>query len=354
MAALVPYLAALGLSAGLLVLGAAWGGWWAAAALGWMAALVAALDHLLPEHDVPPSARGARALTVALGMAHPPLLAVAVWALATTPMGWGWAAFYGAAGLFFVQVMNSAAHELIHASGRWRRALGRWVYVTLLFGHQATAHPGIHHVAVATPDDPNTARRGESWWRFCPRAWHGSFWRGLSLEKARQRRVGRRGWDRRNPYWQYLGGAAAAMALAWGLGGGRGLAAYVALCLLAQAQLLITDYVLHYGMRRAPRGDGWAPVGPEHSWNAPHAVTNLLTLHAPRHSDHHAHPGRGFEDLRLEAGLPMLPASLPAMVTLALVPALWRRVMHPRLDALAGVAQDGPDPHPAGDLRCAS
>ena len=350
MRALLPYLAALGLSAALLVAGAAWDGAWDFASLVWMAVVVAGLDHLLPEHDAPPSEAGAKALTVGLSVAHFPLLALAVWALAQGGPAWSWAAYFGAAGLFFGQIMNSTAHELIHAGGRVRRALGRWIYVTLLFGHQTTAHPGIHHTHVATPEDPNTARYGESWWRFCVRAWHGSFWKGLRLEKARQRRAGRHPWHWRNPYWQYLLGGWAAMGLAYAALGWRGLGAYVALCLLAQSQLLITDYVLHYGMRRRPVGDRYEPVGPTHSWNAPHAVTNLLTLHAPRHSDHHAHPGRGFEALRL-GDVPMLPYSLPVMVTIALVPALWRRVMNPRVDALGGAA---PAPEPHGDLRCAS
>ncbi|CTQ48455.1 alkane 1-monooxygenase [Jannaschia donghaensis] len=334
MLALAPYIAALGLSVGLLVAGAVWDGLWDFASLVWMAMVVACLDHILPEHSDAPDEAGAKALTVGLALIHFPLLAVAVWTLAQGGPVWNWIAYFAAAGLYFGQIMNSCAHELIHAGGRVRRALGRWIYVTLLFGHQTTAHPGVHHIHVATPEDPNTARYGEAWWVFCFRAWHGSFWKGLAVEKQRQRRKGRHGWNRRNPYWVYLGGGWLAMALAFGTLGWAGLAAYVALCLLSHSQLLITDYVLHYGMRRTWMGERYEPVGPQHSWNAPHTVTNLLTLHAPRHSDHHAHPTRGFEALRIGADAPVLPYSLPVMVTLALWPHLWRRVMNPRVDAL--------------------
>lgn len=356
MPAVLAYLAALGLSAGLLIVGAVWNGVWDFASFVWMALVVAGLDHLMPAGDRAPSDRQARALTIALAAVHVPLLALAVWALSQGGPWLNWVAYFSAAGLFFGQIMNSNAHELIHAGGRARRALGRWTYVTLLFGHQTTAHPGIHHSLVATPEDPNTARYGESWWWFCFRAWHGSFWKGLALEKSRQRARGRRGWDRRNPYWVYLGGGGAALILVYLILGWAGVAAYVALCLLAQSQLLVTDFVLHYGMRRRRFGPRWEPVGPQHSWNAPHVVTNLLTLHAPRHSDHHAHPARGFEELRIEDGQPQLPYSLPVMVTFALWPWWWRRMMHPLVDALAqGLDSEGDHGKGAqeGDPTCA-
>lgn len=348
MFALLPYLAALGLSVALLVAGAVWNGAWDFASLVWMALVVAGLDHVLPEHGPAPDGRAAKALTIGLAAVHVPLLALSVWTLAGSGPWPNWLAYFAASGLFFGQIMNSNAHELIHAGGRIRRAMGRWIYVTLLFGHQTTAHPGVHHVHVATPEDPNTARYGESWWRFCFRAWHGSFWKGLAVEKARQRRLGRAGWHWRNPYWVYLGGGGLCLGAAGLWLGWAGVAAYVALCLLAQSQLLITDYVLHYGMRRAWLGERYEPVGARHSWNAPHLVTNLLTLHAPRHSDHHAHPSRGFEALEIGADAPQLPYSLPVMVSFALWPWWWRRVMHPRVDALAARPMSTPaaDPEP--------
>lgn len=351
MLALAPYIAALGLSVLLLIAGAVWNGLWDFASLIWMAGVVAVLDHILPEHEAALSDRAARALTVTLSLVHFPLLALAVWALAQSGSWINWLAYFAASGLFFGQIMNSCAHELIHASDRMRRGLGRWIYISLLFGHQTTAHPGIHHRLVATPEDPNTSRYNESWWRFCFRAWHFSFWKGLALEKDRLHRTGRPSWHWNNPYWQYVLGGLAAMGLAWGLAGSMGLAAYIALALLCHSQLLITDYVLHYGMRREWRGDRYEPVTPRHSWNAPHPVTNALTLHAPRHSDHHAHPARGFQDLTIDAGLPMLPYSLPVMVTIALWPGLWRRIMNPRVDALQ---QGDQQPRPEGDIACAT
>ncbi|MBM2574831.1 alkane 1-monooxygenase [Jannaschia sp. Os4] len=338
---LTPYVLALGLSVGLLAAGVLAEGPWRWASWLWMAWVVAALDHFMQRPGAQPTGRVARYLPAALGLLHFPLLAGAVWSIAQG--GW-WltvAVFVLASGLFFGQIMNSTAHELIHARTRWERAIGRWIYVTLLYGHQTTAHPLIHHVHAATPLDTNTSRYDESWWRFSIRAWRDSFRRGLALEKRRRVQRGDAPWSVRNPYWQYILGPFACMALAYGTLGPAGLAAYLAVGSMASLLLLMTDYVLHYGLRRRRRGDRWEPVGPKHSWNAPHEISGLLTLQGARHSDHHANPQRPYNELELDAGsMPMLPYALPVMVTLAFWPWYWRRMMNPRVHAVQGRHRD--------------
>ncbi|HSG55886.1 MAG TPA: fatty acid desaturase, partial [Paracoccaceae bacterium] len=103
-------------------------------------------------------------------------------------------------------------------------------------------------------------------------------------------------------------------------------------------QLLLSDYVQHYGLRRRTRADGrLEPVGPQHSWNAAPWFSAAVMLNAPRHSDHHLNPARPYPALRLDAAsMPVLPRSLPVMAMLALWPAAWRRVM----DAKVALWQD--------------
>jgi alkane 1-monooxygenase len=131
----------------------------------------------------------------------------------------------------------------------------------------------------------------------------------------------------------YIGGAGVALVVAYGLAGARGVAVFVVLVTYAQMQLILADYVQHYGLRRADRGDGKPePAGPSHSWNAPQWYSSAMMLNAPRHSDHHMHPMRLFPALRLDRDtMPILPLSLPAMASIALIPPLWRRVMDPAL-----------------------
>lgn len=316
------------------------GGGWSWAALGYLTILAAALDEAvaltLPDDQKDREFPAANALSVLLAMAHFCLLGLAVVGLAGD-----WltsaekAALFFSAGWFFGQVSNSNAHELIHRGSRLLHRLGKWVYISLLFGHHASAHPLVHHVHVATDRDPNSARLGMSYYRFLPRAWIGSFRAGLAAESARLDRANLPNWH--HPYVHYVGGAFAFGLAALVLAGPAGAVWYVMLAGFAQSQLMLSDYVQHYGLRRQIQDNGKAePVGPSHSWNAPHWFTTSLMLNAPRHSDHHAHPARAYPELRLTDDMPMLPRSLPVMGALALMPRTWRRIMDPRVRAVMG------------------
>jgi len=332
--------------AGLLGLGAILGGAWAWAALLYMTLIAWALDKLIavraapadpasdPDSDTDPAA--ANRLSVFLGIVHFVLLGLTIRALAADGLGpLGWIGLFLGAGLFFGQVSNANAHELIHRADRRLFQLGKWIYISLLFGHHTSAHTKVHHRCAATPDDPGTARLGESFYAFAPRAWRGGFRKGYEMERAD---IMRRGTGGATPYLTYIVGAAGFLILAALTFGWAGLLTYVLLAAYAQLQLLLSDYVQHYGLTRSLGEDGKPePVGADHSWNAGGWFTAHLMLNGPLHSDHHAHPARPYPALALPdpATAPRLPASLPVMSVLALYPAGWRRVMHRVLDARA-------------------
>lgn len=326
-----------------MVLAALFGGLAAWIAFLWIAVFIFLLDELLarPAPDAPEGSEfpAADTLSQVLAGVHFALLFLAVWALSGgTYLGFGSKVLvFLSFGLFFGQVSNSNAHELIHRSDKRLFLLGKWIYTSLLFGHHTSAHRHVHHRFAATPNDPNSAELGEGFWSFAPRAWIGSFRTGFEMEKNLRQRTQGSIW---RPYADYiLGGAGFALVVAVLFGAG-GLLAYLLLCLYAQIQLLLSDYVQHYGLSRKALGNGqYEPVNEAHSWDAPHPVSSLWMLNAPRHSDHHAHPSRVYPALRLgdtgAPGRPILPRSLPAMAAVALVPPLWRRVMDHRVRALA-------------------
>ncbi len=232
------------------------------------------------------------------------------------------------AGLWFGQVANPCAHELIHRPGRGLFRLGVLVYGAMLFGHHASAHRLVHHRHAASREDPNTARAGEGFYRFAVRAWRGSFREGLRAERRRRRGL--------HPYLAYASIAAGSLALGALLAGWRGVLVWSLLAGLAQGQLLLADYVQHYGLTRTRGADGrLEPVSARHAWNAPHGYSAGLMLNAPRHSDHHTDPQRPYTALRLpdEDHAPRLPHALPVCCTLALIPPLWRRTIDPCLAA---------------------
>lgn len=299
----------------------------------WMAVLTLVLDQINLRIDAPEGAEfpAATALLVAIAAAHIAALPYAVHAIAQASAPAKFALTLGF-GLWFGQVAIPAAHELIHRGNRLHFNLGRMIYTTLLFGHHTSAHRLVHHRFAASDDDPNTARAGESYYRFALRAWIGSFRAGLLAENRRRKGI--------HPYAIYLGGAVISLAVAYAIADLQGLAIWTLLSLHAQAQLLLADYVQHYGLTRRTLDGKLEPVGPQHSWNARNWFTSATMLNAPRHSDHHANPSRPFHALRLPppSEAPRLPWSLPAACTMALVPPLWRRKMKPRLERWQDVA----------------
>ncbi len=317
----------------LLALGAIWGGVWIAVALVYLTAMTSLLDRLIKRETQAGEAAFDNVLSVTLAFTHFALIPLVVWALAADHLSLlGKAGVFFAAGLWFGQVSNANAHELIHRSTHSLHRLGMWVYITLLFGHHTSAHVLVHHRNVATPADPNTSRKGESIYRYMLRAWVGSFREGYRAEAARLRRIKRLAW--RNPYLIYVGGALACIMAAFLVGGGGAVFAYLAVCAYAQSQLLMSDYVQHYGLMRAKDVDGkHVPVSARHSWNSPHWFSSALMLNATRHSDHHAHPSRHYPALTIPYDAPMLPRPLPLMASIALVPPLWRKMMDHRVEA---------------------
>ena len=96
--------------------------------------------------------------------------------------------------------------------------------------------------------------------------------------------------------------------------------------------LEIINYIEHYGLfRREIAAGRYEPVEPWHSWNSSHRVSNWVLINLARHADHHLTASKRYQLLDTLNEAPQLPAGYSAMMLLALVPPLWRRVMDPRV-----------------------
>ena len=310
-------------------LGAAclWGGIWPLLALLSVTGAVYFMDRL--NRLLPDTQSSGLWLSYLLAAAHFLLLWLGVIALSSdNPLNLtGKIMTFAALGLFLGQVSNSNAHELIHTRARLPRRLGALIFCTLGHGHHVSAHLHVHHIHAATNGDPNSARLGEGFWQFWLRAAPAEFVAGLRAESRRHQ-----GKPLRHPYWLWIGGAAVSLLLSYAIAGTSGLLIHVALAAYAQWQLLLSDYVQHYGLRRAILPGGKPePMGPQHSWNAPQWYSSAMMQNAPRHSDHHLRPARPFPALQVTPDtMPVLPRSLPVMASIALIPPIWRRIMDHR------------------------
>ncbi len=243
-----------------------------------------------------------------------------------------------AATLGFVSGIGiNAAHELGHRVEHLERWLAKIALAQSGYGHFFVEHNRGHHVRVATPEDPASARLGESLWEFLPRSVSGSFRSALALERERLARKGKGWWSVHNHIlqaWSMTLVLFCALIAAFGY--------QVLPWLLLQAVIGIglletVNYVEHYGLLRARRANGmYARCSPRDSWNSDHLVTNIFLFHLQRHSDHHANPGRRYQTLRTSEQAPQLPAGYAAMIVLAAIPPLWRWMMDDRVLAHYG------------------
>ena len=308
-------------------------------------------DALLPRDESPAAspalARRLRALPVLFAPVHLVTLAACLWLRArrVDEGPGGDVAFVVAAGIAGGIAIN-VAHELMHRASRLEQGFAAALMGSTLYAHFCIEHVHGHHVRVATPEDPASARRGESLWAFLPRTLVGSFVSAWEIEVRRGRPVHRN---------RVALGIAAQAGLLVGIGVGlgvRGMVLHLGHAAVAVLLLETINYIEHYGLARAQRARpdgsvGWERVAPAHSWNAEHPLAGSLLLQLPRHADHHAYAGRSFAELRHHADAPELPGSYPAMMLLALVPPLWFRVMDPRADrARAGAELSGRPPAP--------
>lgn len=234
----------------------------------------------------------------------------------------------------------NVGHELGHKKSPTERWLARFALAPACYGHFVVEHVRGHHRDVATPEDPASARFGESYYRFMLREIPGAFRRAWRLERERLAALGRDPLDARNEtlqawalsllFWGALAGLLGPAVLPFAL-----LQAAVAYSLLSAA-----NYVEHYGLlREREPGGGYVRPAPRHSWNSNRIVSNLVLYQLQRHSDHHARPARRYQALRHCDDAPQLPTGYFGMFLVAMVPPLWRRIMDPRV--LEHAAGDG-------------
>jgi alkane 1-monooxygenase len=226
----------------------------------------------------------------------------------------------------------NAAHELGHRVEQHERWLAKVALSQTLYGHFFVEHNRGHHVRVATPEDPASARLGESVWTFVPRSAVLGLASAWELEARRLRRKGHSVFHPSNALlhtWLLSAVLFVTLMVVFGWA----IAPYLLIQAVVGFVLLeMVNYVEHYALLRETNERGrYVRCAPRHSWNSDRLCTNIFLYHLQRHSDHHANPGKRYQTLLSCDEAPQLPAGYATMVLLAAVPPLWRRVMDPRV-----------------------
>jgi alkane 1-monooxygenase len=208
------------------------------------------------------------------------------------------------------------AHELIHRREAHLRLMGRALMGLVLYEHFSTEHVRGHHVRVGTPEDPATARFGESFHAFFRRTVPAQFRSAWRLEAKRLGDEAMPWWDRRLLRSRVLHGLVAEWAFAFALAAAFGWAAFAFQLLQAAWAVRLLEcvnYFEHWGLvRRGKR------VDPIDSWDTDSWFTLYTLVGLSRHADHHAYATRPYPQLRHSESSPKLPRGYFGMVPLAM------------------------------------
>ncbi len=236
------------------------------------------------------------------------------------------------------------AHELIHRGKKWEQQLGRLLLCTVFYEHFYTEHLRGHHVRVGTPEDPATARFGESFLAFYRRTVPGQFRSAWNLERKRLGDPDMKLTDSRLLRSRVVQG----LLVEWGLAGlilvaagPIALVAFLLQALTATRLLEVVNYFEHWGLTRRGRR-----VRPSDSWDTHAAFTYYGLVGLSRHADHHAHAARPYQQLRVWEEPAILPAGYVGTIAMVLIKnrrfrelataELQRRKLGPFAEELAG------------------
>lgn len=281
------------------------------------------------------------------------LVAWALWVVSSEALlWWEYLGLTFSIGLFSGYIGIVVGHEMMHRMDAAHRGIG-WVLMSLaLYPHFSVEHVYGHHPNVATLKDPATARRGEHFYAFLPRSAFGGMASAWRIERERLRRAGSGVLSFGNGLLIAWVAIAVGLAAIWFGIGPLAFAFFVGQAVVAVILLEGINYLEHYGLLRALRENGRpVPVGPEHSWNSSHFLTNINLFNLGRHPEHHMQGNRAFYRLRHFDEAPQLPYGYATMFLIALLPPLWFRIMDRRLDAYTAASRSAAEPDFSGQPR---
>lgn len=252
---------------------------------------------------------------------------------------YAWTGFVISVGLVTGGIGITVAHELGHKKSALERFYSKVLLLTVCYMHFYIEHNGGHHVTVATPQDPATARKNENFYSFWIRSVFGGYadaWK-LEIQRLKNQTQSIFGIHNQMIWFTLLPllfcatitvlAAQSRAELVWQIP-----VFFFAQSLVAFTLLELVNYIEHYGILRKQLAPGkYERVNPLHSWNNSHLISNFFLFQLQRHSDHHANAIKRYQLLKHFDESPQLPFGYPTMILIALMPPVWFALMNPRL-----------------------
>ena len=202
------------------------------------------------------------------------------------------------------------AHELIHRKQLHMKLIGRFLLTLVCYEHFFTEHLRGHHRRFGTPEDPATARFGESYTSFWRRTVPAQFKSAWQLESNRLRIHSLWKIDIiRHRVFQGLIFECGLLMTIFYYFGAIALVVFLMQALTAVRKLEAINYFEHWGLVRTPENNKAQDSWDSDSWFTLHTMVGLS-----RHADHHLHTSKPFYKLQLIDQSPKLPYGYFAMI----------------------------------------
>jgi alkane 1-monooxygenase len=228
------------------------------------------------------------------------------------------------------------AHELGHRTNSLDRTLSKVLLLTSLYMHFYIEHNKGHHTRVSTPDDPASARFGESIFKFWIRSITGSYLSAWHIAQSDAKKSGSESYFLFNEMLLFQIIQILFLAGIWYYFGYQAIIGFVVAAVIGALLLESVNYIEHYGLsRKITEESRFERVQPHHSWNSDHILGRWMLFELSRHSDHHFLASRKYQILKSYQHVPQMPTGYPGMILLAMVPPLWFKIMHSRINQYA-------------------
>ncbi len=224
----------------------------------------------------------------------------------------------------------NVGHELGHRKSIIARTCSKLLYLPCQYMHFYIEHNFGHHINVATPEDPATARYKQtlySFWITSVVRTYVSAWEiQLKLLKVSKRNF----FSIKNDMVFYTFFQITFLAFIYYSFGLYLTLLSILMSIISFLFLETINYVEHYGLLRKKEPSGrYERVKPHHSWNSNHTIGRIVLYELTRHSDHHFKSSKKYQVLESLDDCPHLPYGYPTSILLSLIPPIWFTIMNP-------------------------
>ena len=224
----------------------------------------------------------------------------------------------------------NVGHELGHRKSIIARTCSKLLYLPCQYMHFYIEHNFGHHINVATPEDPATARYKQtlySFWITSVVRTYVSAWEiQLKLLKVSKRNF----FSIKNDMVFYTLFQISFLAFVYYNFGLYLMLLSILMSVISFLFLETINYVEHYGLLRKKEPSGrYERVKPHHSWNSNHTIGRIVLYELTRHSDHHFKSSKKYQVLESLDDCPHLPYGYPTSILLSFIPPLWFSIMNP-------------------------